>query len=66
MIEAFNARLRAECRNESWFLSLEDVREKIEGWADTTTANVLTVLWGTSPRRPLPWGPQQGFNDPRN
>ena len=24
MIEAFNARLRAECLNESWFLSLED------------------------------------------
>ena len=32
MIEAFNARLRAECLNESWFLSLEDAREKIEGW----------------------------------
>ena len=24
MIEAFNARLREECLNESWFLSLED------------------------------------------
>ena len=35
MIEAFNARLRAECLNESWFLSLEDAREKIEGWAPT-------------------------------
>ena len=32
MIETFNARLRAECLNESWFLSLEDAREKIEGW----------------------------------
>ena len=32
MIEAFNARLRAECFNESWFLSLEDAREKIEEW----------------------------------
>ena len=31
-IEAFNARLRAECLNESWFLSLEDAREKIETW----------------------------------
>ena len=31
-IEAFNARLRAECLNGSWFLSLEDAREKIEGW----------------------------------
>ena len=32
VIEAFNARLRAECLNESRFLSLEDAREKIEGW----------------------------------
>ena len=32
MIKAFNAGLRAECLNESWFLSLEDAREKIEGW----------------------------------
>ena len=35
MIEAFNARLRAECLNESWFLSLQDDREKIEGWPPT-------------------------------
>ena len=32
MIEAFNARLREECLNESWFLSVEDAREKIQGW----------------------------------
>jgi putative transposase len=32
MIESFNARLRAECLNESWFLSLNDARDKIEGW----------------------------------
>ena len=32
MTEVFNARLRAECLNESRFLSLEDAREKIEGW----------------------------------
>ena len=32
MTEAFNARLRAECLNENRFLSLEDAREKIEGW----------------------------------
>ena len=32
MIESFNARLRAECLNESWFLSLEDAREKVETW----------------------------------
>ena len=31
-IGAFNARIRAECLNESWFLSLEDAREKVETW----------------------------------
>lgn len=31
-IEAFNARLRAECLNENWFLSLEDARDKVEAW----------------------------------
>ena len=32
MIESFNARLRAECLNENWFLSLADAQEKIEDW----------------------------------
>jgi len=32
LIEAFNGRLRQECLNESWFLSLEDAREKVESW----------------------------------
>ena len=31
-IEAFNARLRAECPNASWFLSLADARDRIEEW----------------------------------
>lgn len=30
-IEAFNGRLREECLNQSWFLSLEDA-EKVEAW----------------------------------
>ncbi len=32
LIESFNGRLRAECLNENWFLSLEDAEEKIEAW----------------------------------
>jgi putative transposase len=32
LIEAFNGRFREECLNESWFLSLEDAREKVEEW----------------------------------
>ena len=31
-IEAFNARLRAECLNASWFLSLADARQRMEEW----------------------------------
>ncbi len=31
-IERFNGRLRQECLNEHWFMSLNDVRSKIETW----------------------------------
>jgi putative transposase len=31
-IEAFNGRVRAECLNTYWFLSLADAREKLECW----------------------------------
>jgi putative transposase len=32
LIESFNGRLRAECLNQNWYLSLKDAREKIETW----------------------------------
>ncbi len=31
-IEAFNARLRVECLNESSYLSLADAPDKVKGW----------------------------------
>ena len=31
-IEVFNGRLRGECPNQHWFLSLADAREKLEDW----------------------------------
>jgi putative transposase len=31
-IEAFNGRLRSECLNEHWFLTLDDARSKMEDW----------------------------------
>ena len=31
-IESFNGRLRDECLNTHWFLSLDDARSKIEAW----------------------------------
>ena len=30
--EAFNRRVRAECMNAHWFLSVADAREKLEAW----------------------------------
>jgi len=32
LIESFNGRVRDECLNENWFLSIEDAREKIASW----------------------------------
>lgn len=31
-VESFNGRLREECLNAHWFLSLEDAKDKIEAW----------------------------------
>ena len=31
-IESFNGRVRQECLNENWFLSLADARHKVERW----------------------------------
>ena len=31
-IEAFNSKLRAECLNAHWFMSLADAREKLKDW----------------------------------
>jgi putative transposase len=31
-IEGINGRLRQECLNQHWFLSLQDARSKIEDW----------------------------------
>ena len=32
VIESFNGRLRQECLNQHWFLSLEDAQEKLDLW----------------------------------
>jgi putative transposase len=32
LVESFNGRLRDECLNAHWFLSLADARAKIEAW----------------------------------
>ena len=43
-VESFNGRLRDECLNTHWFLSLADARAKIEAWRRDITRAVLTRL----------------------
>ena len=31
-IEAFNSKVRSECLNAHWFMSLDDARAKLEDW----------------------------------
>lgn len=50
-IESFNGRLRAECLNASWFLSLADARERIEDWrCHYNEDQPYTALSGLMPR----------------
>jgi putative transposase len=34
LVESFNGRLRDECLNTNWFLSLDDAKRKIEAWRE--------------------------------
>lgn len=45
-VESFNSRLRQECLNENWFMSMEDARCKIETGAYAITRVVPILRWG--------------------
>jgi transposase InsO family protein len=32
MIETFNAKVRAECLDQHWFVSLEEAKQQLEAW----------------------------------
>lgn len=50
-IEAFNGRLRAECLNACWFLSMADARQRIEEWRTHYNAErPHMALGGLTPR----------------
>ena len=50
-MDTFNARLRIECLNASWFLSLSDAREPIEQWrTDYNEDRPHTALGGLIPK----------------
>lgn len=68
--ESFNGRLRDECLNESWFVSLADAQRTIEAWRidynetrphsgldDRTPAEFARALLGTSSSPDLITGP---------
>ena len=49
-IEAFSSRLRQECLNASWFLSMADARSRIEAWrTDYNQNRPHTSLGGLTP-----------------
>ena len=50
-VEAFNGRLRAECLNASWFLSMADARDRIEHWREEYNhERPHSALGGLTPR----------------
>lgn len=53
IVESFNGRLRQECLNEHWFLSLADARSKIEAWR--------TFYNQERPHSALAWKPPAEF-----
>ena len=49
--ESFNGKLRNECLNENWFLSLEDARRIIEAWrVDYNEVRPHSSLDGMTPK----------------
>ncbi len=50
-IESFNGKLRNECLNENWFISLEEVRRTIEDWRiDYNENRPHSSLGGLTPK----------------
>ena len=51
-IEPFNGRVRQECLNENWFLSLEDACSKVEAWRqEYNNERPHSVLGNQAPAR---------------
>ena len=72
-IEALNARVRAECLNASWFLSMADARDRIEEWRrqynedrphsalGNLTPNAFAAQASKARKSCLTPGPQTGY-----
>jgi putative transposase len=53
MVESFNGRLRDECLNTNWFLSLDDAGRKIEAWRQHYSESRPHTSLGYVPPREL-------------
>lgn len=54
-VESFNGRLRDECLNAHWFLSLADAKAKIEAWRRHYNEGRPHTALGWLTPRSLPW-----------
>jgi putative transposase len=69
-IEAFNSKLRSECLNAHWFLSLEDACEKLEQWRrhynedrpHSAIGNIPPIMLANLPGATSPPGPSKAQN----
>lgn len=53
--EAFNNRVRAECLNAYWFLTLADAREKLEAWLRYYNEERCSSAWRSKARHIGRW-----------
>ncbi len=60
-VESFNGRLRQECLNATWFMSLDDARGKIEAWRRyyNESRPHSALDWATPPNSPAVAGCSQ-------
>lgn len=69
-IEAFNSKLRSECLNAHWFLSLQDACEKLEQWRrhynedrpHSAIGNIPPIMLANLPGATSPSGPSKAQN----
>jgi putative transposase len=66
LVESFNGRLRQECLNEHWFLSLADARSKIDGWRRfyNEEQSHSALGWRTPEESALKHGTQANSQEP--
>ncbi|AZR21599.1 hypothetical protein XvhCFBP2543_14060 [Xanthomonas vasicola] len=67
VVESFNGRLRHECLNAHWFLSLADARNKIEAWRKFYNEQRphRALAWKTPAEFAREHGPQANLQAPK-